>query len=256
MGSDDSSRSLFGNYIHKYYYNASISDGYTLRLIREEIATNYKLSLQEALAAVKLQKGDIDRKLIYAHRRFIEPMLDYIVSDFERSRTAFNDVTIGAMVICDSADQAREMFEVFTELYANRTQPSSESADSVVDARPAPSPSHRATTSTHRGQVNTGALILHDVGTKEERKGWVEDFKAGKIDLLFVYNMLLTGFDARRLKKLYLGRIVREHNLLQALTRSTGPTKTFATATWWTLQTFAENSTRPTRLTSTNSKPS
>src|SRR5690606_2725724 len=65
----------------------------------------------------------------------------------------------------------------------------------------------------------SAALILHDIGTKEERKDWVEDFKAGKIDLLFVYNMLLTGFDAKRLKKLYLGRVIRKHNLLQALTR-------------------------------------
>ncbi|MGZ8929080.1 MAG: type I restriction enzyme subunit R domain-containing protein [Methylobacter sp.] len=62
-------------------------------------------------------------------------------------------------------------------------------------------------------------MILHDVGSKEERKDWVEDFKAGKIDFLFVYNMLLTGFDAKRLKKLYLGRVIRKHNLLQALTR-------------------------------------
>ncbi|MCL6319304.1 type I restriction endonuclease subunit R, partial [Pectobacterium atrosepticum] len=54
---------------------------------------------------------------------------------------------------------------------------------------------------------------------KQERKEWVEDFKAGNIDLLFVYNMLLTGFDAKRLKKLYLGRLIRKHNLLQALTR-------------------------------------
>lgn len=60
---------------------------------------------------------------------------------------------------------------------------------------------------------------MHDIGTKEERKNWVEDFKTGKIDFLFVYNMLLTGFDAKRLKKLYLGRVIRKHNLLQALTR-------------------------------------
>ena len=46
-----------------------------------------------------------------------------------------------------------------------------------------------------------------------------EDFKDGKIDLLFVYNMLLTGFDSSRLKKLYIGRVIKSHNLLQALTR-------------------------------------
>jgi len=31
--------------------------------------------------------------------------------------------------------------------------------------------------------------------------------------------MLLTGFDAKRLKKLYLNRVIKAHNLLQALTR-------------------------------------
>ena len=46
--------------------------------------------------------------------------------------------------------------------------------------------------------------------------GWVS-FKDGKIDLLIVNNMLLTGFDCPRLKKLYVGRIIKAHNLLQAL---------------------------------------
>jgi type I restriction enzyme R subunit len=68
-------------------------------------------------------------------------------------------------------------------------------------------------------QVTSAAVILHDVGIKSERKQLVEDFKEGKIDLLFVYNMLLTGFDAPRLKKLYMGRVIKAHNLLQALTR-------------------------------------
>ena len=204
LGDDYSSRALFGNYIHKYYYNASIADGYTLRLIREEIATNYKLSLQEALAAIKIQQGDIDRKLIYAHKRFIEPMLGYIISDFEKSRGALNDGTIGGMVICDSAEQARKMFDVFNDVYASQ----------LIQPK-------------HDNKVRSSALILHDVGSKEERKVWVEDFKAGKIDLLFVYNMLLTGFDAKRLKKLYLGRVVRDHNLLQTLTRVNRPYKNF-----------------------------
>lgn len=39
--------------------------------------------------------------------------------------------------------------------------------------------------------------------------------------------MLLTGFDAPRLKKQYLGRVIREHNLLQTLTRVNRPYKSF-----------------------------
>ena len=210
LGDDYNSRALFGDYIHKYYYNASIADGYTLRLIREEIATNYKISLQEALAAVQLQQGDIDRKLIYSHPKFVEPMLDYIVQDFEKSRIALGDSSIGGMLICDSADQAKQMHQIFNSVYAQKVLSSSnndiKSDGYVVQI-------------SEKNRVKSAALILHDVGSKDERKQWVEDFKAGKIDFLFVYNMLLTGFDAKRLKKLYLGRVIKAHNLLQALTR-------------------------------------
>jgi len=219
LGDDYNSRALFGEYIHKYYYNASIADGYTLRLIREEIATNYKLSLQEALAEVELQQGDIDRKLIYAHPHFVEPMLDYIVRDFEKSRSALDDASIGGMVICDSSEQAKQMFEIFNAVYATQAQPSYTAQDSAQTLIAARQPDSYAAKTMLENRVKNCALILHDVGSKEERKTWVEDFKAGKIDLLFVYNMLLTGFDAKRLKKLYLGRVIRKHNLLQALTR-------------------------------------
>ncbi len=226
LGDDYNSRSLFGDYIHKYYYNASIADGYTLRLIREEIATNYKMALQQALAAVEVKMGDVERKLIYAHENFVTPMLDYIITDFEKSRGALNDASIGGMVICDSADQARMMFELFQQ----------RSPATIIELHPqkatsdAFNPGMAATNHAPYGEkrkdackVRTAALILHDVGTKDERKGWIEDFKDGKIDFLFVYNMLLTGFDARRLKKLYLGRVIRKHNLLQALTRVNRP---------------------------------
>lgn len=218
LGDDYNSRALFGDYIHKYYYNASIADGYTLRLIREEISTNYKLVLQEALAGVELQQGDVDRKLIYAHPKFVEPMLEYIVRDFEKSRGALADASIGGMVICDSAEQARQMYETFCAIHAKQDQPSPNLQDSSK-ALIVPPPTIHAVRNLLDNRIKKAALILHDVGSKEERKQWVEDFKAGKIDLLFVYNMLLTGFDAKRLKKLYLGRVIRSHNLLQALTR-------------------------------------
>ena len=39
--------------------------------------------------------------------------------------------------------------------------------------------------------------------------------------------MLLTGFDAKRLKKLYVGRVIRKYNLLQALTRVNRPYRDF-----------------------------
>ncbi|WP_339892229.1 type I restriction endonuclease [uncultured Alteromonas sp.] len=220
LGDDYNSRALFGDYIHKYYYNASIADGYTLRLIREEISTQYKIELQKALEEAEVKMGDVDRKLIYAHPSFVEPMLTYIVNDFEKSRGALNDATIGGMVICDSSDQAKQMFEIFNGVYADAPiLPQTSNSNSQVLEVAEPAPTAYAESVKRAQKVKNAALILHDIGTKEERKNWVEDFKAGKIDFLFVYNMLLTGFDAKRLKKLYLGRVIRKHNLLQALTR-------------------------------------
>ena len=69
------------------------------------------------------------------------------------------------------------------------------------------------------------ALVLHDEGTKQDRKNDQEEFKKGNIDILVVYNMLLTGFDAPRLKKQYLARMIKAHNLLQTLTRVNRPYK-------------------------------
>lgn len=45
------------------------------------------------------------------------------------------------------------------------------------------------------------------------------------VDILIVFNMLLTGFDAPRLKRLYFGRKLKDHNLLQAITRVNRPYK-------------------------------
>jgi len=194
ISKDRKSKEIFGDYIHKYYYNSSIADGYTLKLIREEIETSYKIKLQEVLKEIQVLKGKVKREEIYSHKKFVDPMLDYIISDFQNSKIMYGNETIGAMVVCDSSKQAKMMKKIFDEKYSENL---------------------------------SSALILHDVGDKEERKNWVENFKEGKIDILFVYNMLLTGFDSPRLKKLYLGRVIKAHNLLQTLTRVNRPYQDF-----------------------------
>ena len=211
LGTDYNSKSLFGGYIHKYYYNSSIADGYTLRLIREEIETSYKLTLKQALEEIEILKGNADKKIVYAHPKFVEPMLDYIVQDFEKARIAMNDNSIGGLIVCDSSDQAKMMYEIFESKYAQKQE-----EPLLMAAEPKISYGDKQ---KENSKVTTAAVILHDIGTKEERKALVEDFKDGKIDFLFVYNMLLTGFDAPRLKKLYIGRVIKAHNLLQTLTR-------------------------------------
>lgn len=192
IGDGYNTKDVFGEYIHKYYYNRSIADGYTLKLIREGIKTEYRTKMQTILESLETEKGSLSKKDVYAHPKYVSALVEYIVEDFKHSRIALGDSTIGGMIVCDSSPQAvkiEEELDKYPEL-------------------------------THE-------LILCDVEDKETRRGYQEDFKKGKIDLLVVYNMLLTGFDAPRLKKQYLGRVIREHNLLQTLTRVNRPYKTF-----------------------------
>ena len=158
LGTDYNSRSLFGDYINKYYYNSSIADGYTLRLIREEIETNYKLTLKEALKEIEILKGDADKKVIYAHEKFVEPMLKYIVEDFERSRISMNDNSIGGMVVCDSSDQAKKMYEIFQATYAEKEEDELPMAAEHIISYSEKKAAER--------KVKRAALILYDSGTK------------------------------------------------------------------------------------------
>jgi type I restriction enzyme, R subunit len=222
IGRDVNTTQLFGDYIHKYYYNASIADGYTLKLIREGIETEYKMRLESALKEIEVIKGGADRRYVFSHEKFVEPMLDYIVRDFIGTRRRVNDDTIGGMVVCDSSEQAKKLFEIFVAKYnaGNPTLGAVEPYTSKVDI-PAESESYLT------NRKLTASLILHDIGDKESRKTQIEDFKAGKFDFLFVYQMLLTGFDAKRLKKLYICRQIKDHNLLQTLTRVNRPYKNY-----------------------------
>lgn len=192
IGDGYNTKDVFGEYIHKYYYNRSIADGYTLKLIREGIKTEYRIKMQAILESLETEKGSLSKKDVYAHPKYVSALVEYIVEDFKHSRIILGDSTIGGMIVCDSSAQAVKIEEELNK-YPDLTH----------------------------------ELILCDVEDKETRRGYQEDFKKGKIDLLVVYNMLLTGFDAPRLKKLYLGRVIREHNLLQTLTRVNRPYKTF-----------------------------
>lgn len=79
-------KDIFGDYIHTYFYNASIADGYTLRLIREDIGSNYKIRLKEALNSIRVKAGSLKDSIVYAHAAYVHPLLDYIFNDLKSFR--------------------------------------------------------------------------------------------------------------------------------------------------------------------------
>ena len=195
---------VFGNYYHTYYYDKSIQDGYTLKIIREDIETSYREKLSEIYERLEtlVEKKDIKKSDIIEHDSYVKELLRYIITDLKQFRQIQGEDTLGGMVICETSEQARKLFAYFDEI------------QSALN-----------TDASLKSHFKAG-LILYDSDDKETRKQIVKNFKKNMtIDILIVFNMLLTGFDAPRLKRLYFGRKLKDHNLLQAITRVNRPYK-------------------------------
>lgn len=219
-------KDIFGDYIHTYFYNASIADGYTRRLIREDIGSNYKIKLKEALNSIRVKVHSVKESDVYAHHVYVQPLLDYIIEDLRIFRQKNEYDSLGGMVVCNSKEQAQLMYRLFLEKYADENELDNETDEdgSIVYKSISASEMEVKKKPCKKGCYRA-ALITYDSFDKETRAKWIELFKDGKIDLLIVFQMLQTGFDAPRLKKLYLHRMVKEHNLLQTLTRVNRPYK-------------------------------
>ena len=202
LKSERESWRVFGNYIHTYYYDKSVQDGYTLKIIREDIETQWKEKLSEIYQSLEnlVQKKDVKKDDIIEHPGYVKELLRYIITDLKQFRVLRGDKTLGGMIICETSEQARRLFTYFDEIQNELNNGAS-----------------------NQSHFRAG-LILYDSDDKETRESVITDFKDNyKVDILIVFNMLLTGFDAPRLKRLYFGRKLKDHNLLQAITRVNRP---------------------------------
>jgi type I restriction enzyme R subunit len=217
---------VFGDYINTYYYDKSIADGYTLKLMREPIETIYKETIENILdnlaGGVEVKKSDIDKNKILENDTYLNALLDYIISDFRKFRREQADDSVGAMIVCRTNPQAREMYRLWQKRF-NQAKVIEEKREEKMLTASEPM------SNFDYAKPLRASLILHDEGDKEERKEYIEEYKKLQtIDVLIVNQMLLTGFDSPRLKRLYLGRLMDGHDLLQALTRVNRPYKDFS----------------------------
>lgn len=215
---------VFGDYLHTYYYDKSIADGYTLKIIREDIETSYKERLSQVYNRLEtlVQKKDIQKSQIVEHENYVNELYYYIKDDLLNFRKIQGDDSLGGMVICETSEQARRLYDIFKQ-EEERLKPKPQIFKLPDGTRIAAEPEidHKSGYSPLRA-----GIILYDTDDKETRKQIVKDFKKNMtVDILIVYNMLLTGFDAPRLKRLYFGRKLKDHNLLQAITRVNRPYK-------------------------------
>ena len=181
----------FGDYIHKYFYDKSIADGYTLRIKKEDINT---IARKEIKKNLELEDESFDKQEIYESDAYVDALSKFIDRDFQNFRLQNNDPTIGGMIVCRTNAQAKKVHEWFKK----------------------------------NSKICTG-LVLSDSenpAQKEANKNNQIDFKETySPDILVVHYMLTTGYDVKRLKKMYLLRGPKSQSLLQTISRVNRPYK-------------------------------
>ncbi len=196
---DKATKNTFGNYLHTYSYAESIKDRHTLKLQLEIIEKSYKEKLQEIYRllqeSITIEDIEVKKETIFNDEKYINAMLYYIIRDLLHFRQLHDNKHLKAMVVCFSSKQARLANCLFNEVQ-----------EKVLQENP----------NLRIFNKLKSSLILHD---EQEVKEKIHSFKHEDTDIVFVFNMLLTGFDLPSLKRLYIHRELKDHNLLQALAR-------------------------------------
>ncbi len=190
---------IFQDYLHKYYYNKSIADGYTLKIKKESIATKFKNDVRTILNLKEDEDVSPTKwESITNSDEFVKQLCAYIDKDYQEfRRIQKNDNSLGFMIVTTGSEQAEKIQKWFKDNSTLKT-----------------------------------CLVLYDEddnsgkqkafkGTKNKETGKLES----PYDGMIVFQMCITGFDAPRLKRLYLLRTIKEHSLLQTLARVNRPYK-------------------------------
>ncbi len=179
----------FGDYIHKYFYDKSIADGYTLRIKKETIETTARSEIRKNL---ELEDPHVAKSDAYESEDYINALCRFIDKDFRYFRLTNADDTIGGMIVCSSNPQAKKIKRWFDE----------------------------------KSDLNAGLVISdEDIPAAVNKKTQIAFKETLQPDILVVHQMLTTGYDVNRLKKMYLLRNAKEHTLLQTISRVNRPYK-------------------------------
>ena len=186
----------FGDYIHKYFYDKSIADGYTLRIKKESIETTARSEIKKNL---ELENPHVAKSDATESEDYIQALCRFIEKDFQYFRLTNGDDTIGGMIVCASNPQAKKIKRWFDE----------------------------------QSTLSAGLVISDDdIPTSVNKQTQISFKETLQPDVLVVHQMLTTGYDVNRLKKMYLLRNAREHTLLQTISRVNRPYRSPAGKTY------------------------
>jgi type I restriction enzyme R subunit len=246
-------KDLFGDCLHKYVITDAIRDQNVLRFGIEYVG-KYK---NKSKAFIDIEVEDIDKQEVLDSPKRIEKIVDYIIAYHDQK--TFNK-QYSALLTVSSIENAVRYYDLFQEkkeagLHDLRiatifTFGANEDSNDAQDFLPADydsdfdmaaeAPSQYLSRHSrdkletyigHYNQMYNGSFTTKDSKLFEsyfkdiskrlkdrERKNFNDE--KDRLDIVIVVNMMLTGFDAKKVNTLYVDKNLKQHGLIQAYSRT------------------------------------
>ena len=244
-------KDLFGNCLHKYVITDAIKDQNVLRFGIEYVG-KYK---NKSNTFIDIEVEDIDKQEVLNSPQRIEKIVDYIIAHHKQK--TFNK-EYSALLAVNSIDNVFQYYDFFQQkkeagLHDMRiatifTYGANEDSDEAQDYLPedtdfnmAAEPSTKYQSSHSRDKLDSYIVDYNKMyGTSfttkdskqfenyfknisqrlKDREKESFNYEKDGLDLVIVVNMMLTGFDAKKVNTLYVDKNLKQHGLIQAYSRT------------------------------------
>ena len=241
-GNQQTTKSLFGDCLHKYVIVDAIRDENVLRFSVEYVG---KYQQKDSANELDIEVEAIDTKELLESEQRLEKITDYIL-EHHRQKTKAPNFT--AMFCVSNVATLIRYYDLFKRKQANASRPLriatifSYAANEVdleanglinglLPEESAEVPSGAKINQSSRDKLDEfigdyNALFGTKYSTNDNQSfyNYYQDIakrvRAGQVDILLVVNMFLTGFDSPNLNTLYVDKNLRFHGLVQAFSRT------------------------------------
>ena len=245
-------KDLFGNCLHKYVITDAIKDENVLRFGIEYVG-KYK---NKSNAFIDIEVEDIDKQEVIDSAKRINKIVDYIIA-YHNQKTFNRDYS--ALLAVSSINNVIQYYDLFQQkklegkhdlriaaIYTYGTNEDSDKANDFLpdeevdfDVLAEPQTKYQSTHTRDKLEGFIGdynAMYGTNFSTKDslqfenyfknisqrlkDREKENFNHQKDRLDIVIVVNMMLTGFDAKKVNTLYVDKNLKQHGLIQAYSRT------------------------------------
>ena len=244
-------KDLFGNCLHKYVITDAIKDQNVLRFGIEYIG-KYK---NKSNTFIDIEVEDIDKQEVLNSEKRINKIVDYIIA-YHNQKTFTRDYS--ALLAVSSIDNVIQYYDLFQQkklagehdlrIATIFTYGTNEDSDEAQDYLPSDedfdiaaepqtiykSKHSRDKLETYIGDYNKMYGTSFSTKDPQQFENYFKNIsqrlkdrekenfnhEKDRLDIVIVVNMMLTGFDAKKVNTLYVDKNLKQHGLIQAYSRT------------------------------------